>query len=137
MSTLGKITLSLPPAAGNARNSEGAFYTLNNNSILFAYSKFIGDDWADDGRSVIAARVSNDEGETWSDDRILFYAEEHSAKNIMSVSFLKMKNGDIGIFYLIRMGWHDTRIHLRRSNDDGKTWGEPKPTKPVIAKNVI
>jgi len=131
MGTLGRITLSLPPAAGNARNSEGAFYTLDNGAILFAYSKFIGDEWADDGKSAIAARVSEDEGETWSDDRVLFYTEDHNAKNIMSVSFLPMANGDIGIFYLVRMGWHDTRLHFRRSSDNGVSWGAARPCIPA------
>ena len=130
MPALGKITLSLPPSPGNARNSESAFYTLSNGDILFAYSKFIGDDGADDGYSAIASRLSRDNGETWSDDTILFRSEDHGAKNIMSVSFLTMNNGDIGLFYIVRMGWHDTRLHLRRSSDNGGSWGEAVPCIP-------
>ena len=131
MSLIGRIVLSLPPSPGNARNSEGAYHLLNNGDILFVYSKFIGDDGNDDGYSTIAGRVSKDNGETWSNDTIMFRTEDHNAKNIMSVSFLKMQNGDIGLFYIIRMGWHDTRIHLRRSSDGGKTWGEAKPCIPA------
>ena len=130
MPDYGKITLSLPPVPGNARNSEGAFYTVDTGDILFAYSKYTGDDWADDARSAIACRLSRDNGETWSDDTILFRAEDHNAVNIMSVSFLTMQNGDIGLFYLVRMGWHDTRLHLRRSKDRGKTWGDAIPCVP-------
>jgi len=131
MPDLGRIVLSLPPKPGNARNSEGAFYALDNGDILFVYSKFIGDDGNDDSYSAIAGRTSHDNGETWSDDTILFRTEDHNAKNIMSVSFLKMRNNDIGLFYVVRMGWHDTRLHLRRSGDGGKTWGEAVPCIPA------
>lgn len=131
MATVGKLTLSLPPSKGNARNSEGAFYTLKNGDILFIYSKFIGDDSGDDGYSAIAQRISKDQGDTWSDDTILFRTEDHQAKNIMSVSMLTMQNGDIGLFYVVRMGMHDTRLHLRRSADQGKSWGEATPCIPA------
>ena len=42
----------------------------------------------------------------------------------MSVSLLRLENRDIGLFYAIRHGWHDTRLHVRRSKDEGKSWGE-------------
>jgi hypothetical protein len=28
--------------------------------------------------------------------------------NVMSVSLLRLANGDLGIFYLLRLSWHDT-----------------------------
>ena len=136
MPNIGKIVWELLPSPGNSRNSEGAFYTLDNGDILFVYSKFIGEGGRDDAYSAIARRVSGDNGETWSDETILFKTEEHdtekeNAKNIMSVSFLPMQNGDIGLFYLVRMGWHDTRLHLRRSSDGGRTWGEAAACIPA------
>lgn len=130
MDSIGKIMLDLKPGPGNPRNSEGAFLTLDDGSILFVYSKFIGDSNNDDGISCIACRTSGDGGETWSDDRVLFTTEEHGAKNIMSVSLLTMQDGAVGLFYAIRYGWHDTRLHLRRSADRGQTWSGAEPCIP-------
>ncbi len=130
MQPIGNITLDLRPGAGNPRNSEGAFLTLPDLSILFVYSKFVGDSSNDDGVAAIASRISGDGGRTWSDDRILFTASDHQARNIMSVSLLAMQNGDIGLFYAIRQGWHDTRLHLRRSSDQGRTWSAAVPCMP-------
>lgn len=121
----GNVVLDLRPAEGNPRNSEGAFIELKDGRLLFAYSRFTGDSHSDDAVASIAARVSSDEGETWSEDRIIAVPADHEAINIMSVSFMRMANGDIGLFYVFRYGWHDTRLHLRRSSDEGQTWGEP------------
>jgi hypothetical protein len=59
----------------------------------------------------------------------LFVPEK--AKNIMSVSLLRMNGEDIGLFYLIRKGWGDTRPCVRRSDDEGETWSEPKYCTPT------
>lgn len=130
MNTIGTIKLDLKPGPRNPRNSEGAFHTLEDGTILYVYSKFIGESSSDDGYSCIACRTSADEGESWSDDQVLFTTEEHQAKNIMSISFLTMQDGAIGLFYAIRYGWHDTRLHLRRSHDQGETWNEAAPCIP-------
>lgn len=124
MKMIGRITLDLSPQPGNPRNSEGAFHTLDDGRILYAYSKYIGDSASDDGYSCIACRTSDDGAETWSCDRVLFRTEDHGARNVMSVSFLDMENVDIGLFYLVRQGLHDTRLHLRRSDDGAATWSE-------------
>ncbi len=125
MKNVGEIVLELPPVKGNPRNSEGAFIELMDGTIMFVYSHYIGESYADDAPAAIAKCYSYDRGRTWSQREIIFMPEEHDAKNLMSVSLLRMNNGDIGLFYLIRYGWHDMRLHLRRSADEGKTWGEP------------
>ncbi len=131
MNTLGQITLDLKPGPGNPRNSEGAFYEPGDGRLLYIYSKFIGDSGSDDGYSCLACRTSADGGDTWSADSVLYRTDDHGAKNIMSVSLLTMANNDIGLFYLVRMGWHDTRLHLRRSADGGRTWGDAVPCIPA------
>ncbi|MBO9606755.1 MAG: exo-alpha-sialidase [Paenibacillaceae bacterium] len=121
----GTVVLDLRPSAGNPRNSEGAFLDLNDGRILFVYSRFTGSSPDDNAYACIAARYSSDRGMTWSDDEIIALPEDHGAINIMSVSLLRMADGDVGLFYLIRRGWHDQRLHLRRSADEGRTWSEP------------
>lgn len=125
MEQKGKIVLDLRPGAGNPRNSEGAFLDLRDGRLMFVYSRFIGNTAHDDAKACIAARHSSDGGETWSDDALIARPEDHGALNLMSVSLLRMSDGDVGLFYLLRYGWHDTRLHLRRSSDEGATWSEP------------
>jgi len=125
MGGLGKVVLELPPAAGNPRNSEGSFLRLRDGRLLFVYSRFTEADWGDDAPACIAARTSPDGGLTWSAEEILFRRERFHARNIMSVSLLRMADGDLGLFFCLRRGWHDTRLHLFRSSDEGRTWGDP------------
>jgi sialidase-1 len=125
MKKVGEIVLELPPVSGNPRNSEGAFIELKDGRIMFVYSHYIADSYDDDAPAAIAKFISCDRGKTWSQREIIFMPGEHNVKNIMSVSLLRMKNGDIGLFYLIRYGWHDMRLHLRRTSDEGETWGKP------------
>lgn len=124
MTIIGDVVLQLPPNVGNPRNSEGAFLELKDGQIIFVYSHFVGQSWHDDANAGIAISHSSDKGKTWSKSEIIIRPDEHNAKNIMSVSLLRMQNGDIGLFYLIRYGWLDMRLNLRRSSDEGKTWGE-------------
>lgn len=115
----------MPPGPGNPRNSEGAFLTLENGDILFAYSRYSGTSLADEARADIAVIRSRDGGETWSEPRVLFTAADAGAMNLMSVSMMRMANGDVGMFYLIRRSATDLRLCLRRSADEGETWSEP------------
>lgn len=125
MDKKGSVVLDLRPAKGNPRNSEGAFLELKDGRLMFAYSRFIGDSNSDEAAACIAVRYSSDGGDTWSDDRIVAHPDDYKALNLMSVSLLRMENGDVGLFYIIRYGWHDTRLRLWRSADEGETWGEP------------
>ncbi len=117
--------LDLPRGSNNPRNSEGAFIRLKDGGLLFIYSRFTGDDDRDHVPADLAYILSYDQGDTWTEPAILFTAKEHDAWNIMSVSLIRMGNGDIGLFYLVRKSWYDMRPVLRRSSDEGKTWSEP------------
>lgn len=125
MNKKGRLVLSLGPAKGNPRNSEGAFLDLNDGRIMFAYSHYVGTSFSDDATACIAVCYSSDEGDTWTKPKIIEKPETYGAINIMSVSLLRLGDGDVGLFYLLRFGWHDTRLHLFRSSDEGNTWSEP------------
>ena len=120
-----RSVLELRPSAGNARNSEGAFLGLKDGRTLFIYSRFVGDHHDDHAKAVLATRFSADEGETWSGDTVIATPGEDQAMNVMSVSLLRLQNGDVGLFYCLRHSWHDLRMVLRRSSDEGRTWSEP------------
>ncbi len=110
-----KIVKELPPKAGNERNSEGSFVKLENGRIVFAYSRFSG---KDDGASCDVAIVwSDDEGETFSDEKVVLSCKECNADNIMSVSLLNMTDGLVGVFYLKKFGALQCRLYMRRTFD--------------------
>ena len=44
---------------------------------------------------------------------------EDEAMNVMSVSLLRLGNGDLGLFYLLRFSWHEMRMWMLRSPDEG------------------
>ena len=123
---MGKIILDLPPQPeqGNPRNSEGAFLTREDGVIIFAFSRFKGEDPSDHAASDICALYSYDDGNTFGDMKTILTCEGEGAINIMSLSFMHMKNGDIGLFYLVRENRASLQMFLRRSGDGGATWGD-------------
>ena len=108
----------------NPRNSEGAFISLDNGDILYIYSKYKGVSSADDARADLCMLRSKDGGKTFGEDKIILTCEGEDAVNMMSLSLMRMNNGDIGLFYLIRPNLTTLQMYLRRSSDGGETWGE-------------
>lgn len=90
------------PTADNGRNSEGSFIRLPDGGILFAYSRYNTGDSNDHAACDIAAIYSYDEGETWSEPKIIVKASFFGVRNIMSVSALYQKDGKIGIYFGIK-----------------------------------
>ncbi len=108
----------------NARNSEQALIELNDGRLLLAWSQFYegaGDDWAP---ARIAQKFSSDGGLTWSETTTLL--ENEGKQATMEVDLLRMPSGDICLFYCQKNGNDDLRVMMRKSKDDGKTWGESK-----------
>jgi hypothetical protein len=111
-----------------ARIGEGAFLGLNDGRILHVYAVFGerkgGEQISSDaGSASLYARYSSDIGITWTDETMLFSAKEDSAINIMCASLVHLDNGDIGLFYMSRKQYNNLRLYMRRSSDNGKTWG--------------
>ncbi len=113
----------------NPRNSEGSFARLKDGNILFAYSRFHGCCWEDDAPSDIAALTLTADGRALVSEtpEILVSASEYNVTNIMSVSLLRMENGDLGLFYIVRSAKPEnltetviqtTDYVMRRSVDD-------------------
>jgi hypothetical protein len=133
----GATVLELAPGPGNPRNSEGAFLDLNDGRILFVYSRFVGTSHSDAAKARLAARRSSDGGATWSEDTLIETPEENDVMNVMSVSLVRLGNGEIGLFYLLRRSWHDMRMWCRRSGDEGNTWGPAVQCMPVAGYYVV
>lgn len=114
-------------AKGNVpRAGEGAFVRLKNGSIMFAYTEYITDNAKDNAPARLVCIYSHDEGETWGDYRILLDREADDL-NIMSVSFLRLPQDEILLFYLKKTekeGKVICRPYVRRSTDEGQSWSE-------------
>lgn len=123
------IVLELNPSATNARNSEGAFVTLRDGTILFVYTRYGGGS-QDHDRAVLAACTSGDGGRTWQVLPEPVVANE-GGMNVMSVSFLRLPSDELGLFYLRKNSPTDCRIYLRRSRDEGRRWSEPELCIPM------
>jgi sialidase-1 len=119
-----EYVLKLLPGNDNPRNSEGDFIKLNDGRILFAYSHYTGTSAHDDAHAFIAGRYSSDGGKTWTKDDVQIVSQE-GLMNVMSVSFLRLKNGEIGLFYLRKNSDVDCTPLLRISKDEAKTWNDP------------
>ncbi len=137
MGLIGHVTLDLRPGENNPRNSEGAFINLSDGRIMFIYSRFTGNSSNDDAYANLARRYSTDFGVTWTDEETIITGKEEDSLNIMSVSLMRMKNNDIGLFYIIRKEGNDIRHYLRRSADEGLTWSAPKLCIPPEGYYVV
>ncbi len=115
------IVKSFAPDEKYSRHSEGAFLRMKDGGIYFAYSRFTGS-FNDAAPSDIAAMVSYDEGETWTEPETVIPASLHGVKNVMSVSLMRMLNGDMGLFYIVKATRSVNRIILARSCDEGKSF---------------
>lgn len=115
----------LPPSANNPRNSEGDFMPLKNGILMFVYSRFTGGA-GDDAAAELAAIYSGDRGQTWS-LRFEPVVSGEGKQNVMSVSLLRLSEGEIAMFYLRKNGPEDCIPVMRISTEDGRTWGDSIP----------
>lgn len=128
-----ELTGHLAPSSDNQRNSEGDFISIDNDKVLFAYSRFSGQNHHDHDPSNIATVVYDLNSYTFdSNAEIVKKASDFGVQNLMSVSLLRMLNGDIGMFYIKKLPNLKSQIMLSRSNDNGKTFYEDHVCCPVV-----
>ena len=131
-----RVVLELPPSAGNPRNSEGDTIRLKDGGVLYIYSRYTKGSGADHDPADLVACRSADGGRTWKKD-VATVVPNEGACNVMSVSLVRMANGDIGLFYLRKNSAEDNRVWLRRSSDEGLTWSAPHLCVPEPGYYVL
>jgi sialidase-1 len=107
---------------GNPRHTEADILVRRDGSLLVAWSDFYAGS-RDDAPARISAAVSNDGGRTWQARATL--QENTGGANVMSVSFVRSRTGDVLFFFLQKNSLTDLKAYVRRSTDDARTWGEP------------
>lgn len=132
-----RISLILKPTAENPRNSEGDFIRLKDGRILYAFSYYHGESADDHARCDIRCLYSDDEGETFhtgendgEEPHLLVSAETYGEKNVMSVSLLRMENGDVGLIFILKHANTTDECLLLRSNDECETFYETTKMLP-------
>lgn len=127
MKKIGREVLFIGTSENNPRNGESTFVRLNDGRILFAYTEYYSSCGEDHGTARICACTSSDEGETWSEPRIIIEKDE-AAQNIMSPALIRVPDGTIGIFYLRKQFMPDMGLVcmpcFRKSADNAETWGD-------------
>ncbi|MCA9125446.1 MAG: exo-alpha-sialidase [Planctomycetales bacterium] len=118
-----KPVLELHPDEAFPRKSEGDFIRLNDGSLLFIYTRF-RTGASDHDAAELVSRVSNDDGQSWSNVDALVLRNE-GQMNVMSVSLLRLHDGRIALFYLVKNSLSDCRPVVRFSSDEAKSWSEP------------
>jgi sialidase-1 len=110
-----------PVGPQNPRNSEAAIIPLKDGSLLLGWTEFYAGNGADHGPARISGKISADGGHTWGEKFTL--VENNGGCNVMEVNFLRLKNGDIALFYLQKNTEStDCRVMMRTSSDEGRTW---------------
>lgn len=118
-----------PAGPQNNRNSESAIIPLKDGSLLLGWTEFYTDNGADHGPARISGKISTDGGRTWGDKYTL--VENDGGCNVMEVNFLRLKKGNLALFYVQKNSEStDCRIMMRTSADEGKTWMNPKQMSP-------
>lgn len=125
------IAAELPRGQNNPRNSEGDFAQLKDGSILFAYSRYHGDDADDDAACDVAGMLSRDGGKSFAPlPERLATAAELNTRNIMSVSLCRIPDGTLCLFYLAKFG-PQSAVYLKRATEEnGLSFGPPELCVP-------
>ncbi|MEN8202426.1 MAG: sialidase family protein [Bacteroidota bacterium] len=117
-----ETVLQLRPGPENPRNSEGDFIQLKDGRWLFVYTRFTGGG-GDHSRAHLAGCYSKDQGRSWFSQQHMVLPNE-GEMNIMSVSLLRLDNGNIALFYLRKNSTSDCIPYMRISTDEAGSWGE-------------
>ena len=130
----------LTHSTSNPRNSEGAFAKLADGTLYFAYSRYNGTSDHDNASADIAAVISRDNGQSWSEPFIVL---KNTQMNLMSVSLLRLQDGRIAMVYLEKSaipgkpGYVDCRPKIIFSTDETKSWSAPVDIADVPAAYFV
>jgi hypothetical protein len=127
------ILFDIEPTSEYPRHTEGAFVTLENGELLFIYSRFTGR--GDNAFAELVEMRSDDNGQSWSEAQVAVPNE--GGLNVMSVSLLRLQDGRIALFYLVKNSMLDCRPVVRFSKGDAREWSEPQQIIEAVGYNVL
>ena len=131
-----ELVCHIATGENNPRNSEGAFIRLANGDILHIYTHYTGSSTDDTAPAHLAVRRSKDDGRTWSERDEREFPQE-GVFNDMSVSLLRLQDDSIALFYLVNDTPTDSRLFMRISTDECKTWSDRIVCSDIPEYNVV
>ncbi|MBR5120545.1 MAG: exo-alpha-sialidase [Clostridia bacterium] len=109
------------------RGADGDFYTLPDGTLVAAYNGFAskvgssgGTDASDATLNII---TSLDGGYAWGEEQVMLEKQPGSL-NLLNPTFIWLANGDLGLIYCEKEEAEVCNIYIRRSTDNGLTWGD-------------
>ena len=118
----------------NPRHTEADVLVLRDGTLFAAWAEFYGGA-RDDAPARITSARSTDGGRSWGPRTVI---QENSGKaNVMSVSLVRTRTGDVLFFYLQKNSLTDLKAYVRRSTDDAKTWSAPVLVTPEDGYHVM
>ena len=124
----GKEFIDLVKADENhKRTGEADIIAVDKDELLMAFTDFRN--WLDDASAVIRVCRSSDGGRSWTQPKVLI--ENEGLKNVAAVSFQRLSPGNLLLFYGRQNSEQDTIMVVRRSDDDGRTFGPPSFCAPA------
>lgn len=124
-----------PASRRYPRNTEGDVIVLRDGRLLCVWSRFYGGT-ADNASAEIAGAVSEDGGRSWGEPFVV--QPNVGRENVMSASLLReRRSGHILLFFGVKNSRSDLKFYCRRSEDEGRTWGEPVLVTPSEGYHVM
>lgn len=121
-------------SAEQPRQTEADIVVLRDGTLFAAWSDFY-EQAADNAPARISAARSTDGGRTWTPRYTL---QENTGKaNVMSVSLVRLRSGDLLFFYLQKNSLTDLKAYVRRSIDDARSWGPATLVTPEAGYHVM
>ena len=118
-------TILFPSTEANYRWSEGSTLNLNGKDHLMMAVTLFGTGGHDSTASRILEFHSLDGGLTWTPfEKAKVLQENVGKQNTMSPSLLKLDNGELLCFVMVKNSIRDSGAWVKRSTDGGKTWGK-------------
>lgn len=114
-----------PASEKNPRNTEADIIELRGGRLLLGYTEFYHYGGHDMAPARITGRISETKGRTWGEP---FTVQENvGVENVMETDFLRLRNGEISLFFCVKNSEYDCHPYMRKSTDEGKTWSDMVP----------
>jgi len=114
-----------PATEKNPRNTEADIIELGDGKLLLAYTDFYHCSWHDMAPARISGKISVDLGKTWSEPFTI--QENIGTENVMESDLLRLRSGEIVLFFCVKNSEADCKPYMRKSFDEGTSWSAAVP----------
>jgi len=114
------------------RGFNSAIIELKNNELLLTYDDF--SDIEDQSTGHIAGKISADGGRTWGESFVI--QANISTRNVMNQGIVRLKSGELALFFIKNNADNDQFMYMIRSADEGRTWGAPVKLTPNVGTGI-